>query len=57
MHTYVGQKKNTDGYGLLLIDMENGLSLLSMETGQPEKHVQTKAETYTIEGYNSRRRH
>jgi hypothetical protein len=36
MHTYVGQKKTTDGYGLLLIDMENGLSLLSMETGQPK---------------------
>jgi transposase len=37
MHTYVGQKKTTDGYGLLLIDMENGLSLLSMETGQPKQ--------------------
>ena len=33
MHTYVGSKKTTDGYGLLLIDMENGLSLLSVETG------------------------
>jgi hypothetical protein len=37
MHTYVGQKKTTDGYGLLLIDMENGLSLLSMETGHYQK--------------------
>jgi transposase len=34
MHTYVGQKKTTDGYGLLLIDMESGLSLLSVETDQ-----------------------
>ena len=33
MHTYVGSKKTTDGYGLLLIDMENGFSLLSVETG------------------------
>ena len=30
MHTYVSQKKTTDGYGLLLIDMEKGLSLLSV---------------------------
>ena len=30
MHTYVGRKKTTVGYGLLLIDMENGLSLLSV---------------------------
>ena len=34
MHTYVGSKKITDGYGLLLIDMVNGLSLLSVATGQ-----------------------
>ena len=33
MHTYVGSKKTTAGYGLLLIDMANGLSLLSVETG------------------------
>jgi hypothetical protein len=32
MHTYVGQKKTTAGYGLLLIDMESGISLLSVET-------------------------
>jgi transposase-like protein len=37
MHTYVGQKKTTDGYGLLLIDMENGFSLLSWATGQPKR--------------------
>lgn len=30
MHTYVGRKKTTDGYGLLLIDMESGLSFLSV---------------------------
>jgi transposase len=34
MHTYVERKKTTDGYGLLLIDMENGFSLLSVGTGQ-----------------------
>jgi transposase-like protein len=34
LHTYVGRKKTTDGYGLLLIDVENGLSLLCVETGQ-----------------------
>ena len=34
MHTYVSQKKTTDGYGLLLIDMEKGLSLLSVATAQ-----------------------
>ena len=32
MHTYVGQKKTTNGYGLLLIDMENGFSFLSVGT-------------------------
>jgi transposase-like protein len=37
MHSYVGRKKTTDGYGLLLIDMENGLSLLSAATGQPKQ--------------------
>ena len=37
MHTYVGRKKTTNGYGLLLIDMENGFSLLSVETGQQKQ--------------------
>ena len=32
IHTYVASKKTTVGYGLLLIDLENGLSLLSAET-------------------------
>jgi hypothetical protein len=32
MYTYVGRKKTTGGYGLLLIDMENGFSLLSVGT-------------------------
>ena len=31
MHTYVSNKKNTSGYGLLLIDMESGSSLLSVD--------------------------
>lgn len=30
MHKYVGSKKTTVGYGLLLIDMEKGLSILSV---------------------------
>jgi len=34
MHTYVTQKKTTDGYGLLLIDMGKGFSLLSVATAQ-----------------------
>lgn len=33
IHTYVASKKTTVGYGLLLIDLENGSSLLSVETG------------------------
>jgi transposase len=37
LHTYIGHKKTTDGYGLLLIDVENGLSLLSVGTGQPQQ--------------------
>jgi len=37
LHTYVGSKKTTDGYGLLLIDMESGLSLLSVATGQRQQ--------------------
>jgi transposase len=37
MHTYVGSKKTTDGYGLLLIDMVNGLSVLSVETDQQKQ--------------------
>ena len=37
IHTYVGRKKTTNGYGLLLIDMENGLSLLSVGTGRQKQ--------------------
>ena len=36
MHSYVGSKKTTVGYGLLLIDLVNGTSLLSLGTG-PQK--------------------
>ena len=32
IHTYVASKKTTVGYGLLLIDLKSGLSLLSVET-------------------------
>ena len=37
MHTYVSQKKTTNGYGLLLIDLGSGFSLLSVETGQQKR--------------------
>ena len=37
MHTYVSQKKTTDGYELLLIDMEKGLSLLSVATARQQQ--------------------
>ena len=37
MHTYVGQKKTSNGYGLLLTDMENGLSLLSVGTDRQQQ--------------------
>lgn len=30
MHSYIGSKKTTVGYGLLLIDLENGSSILSL---------------------------
>jgi transposase-like protein len=36
IHTYVASKKTTVGYGLLLIDLENGFSLLSVETAPPK---------------------
>ena len=32
LHTYVGDKKTTNGYGLLLIYLVSGLSILSVET-------------------------
>ena len=34
MHTYVCPKKTTVGYGLLLIDLENGISILPVATAQ-----------------------
>jgi transposase-like protein len=37
MHSYVGQKKTTDGYGLLLIDIENGITLLSVATARQKR--------------------
>ena len=43
MHTYIGQKKTTAGYGLLLIDMGKGssISLLAAEaTIQPQNFGQ-----------------
>ena len=37
MHTYVGEKRTTNGYGLLLIDIVSGLSILSVGTDlQPQ---------------------
>jgi len=37
MHTYVKRKKTANGYGLLLTDMENGFSLLSVGTGRQKQ--------------------
>jgi len=37
IHTYVASKKTTIGYGLLLIDLENGLSLLSADTASGKR--------------------
>ena len=37
MHRSIGNKKTTAGYGLLLIDLVNGLSTLSVETGQQKQ--------------------
>jgi len=36
MHTYVGQKKTIDGYGLLLIDMGNDSSTSLLVTEAPK---------------------
>ena len=36
MHTYVMSKKTTVGFGLLLIDLEKGTSILSVETDRPK---------------------
>jgi len=37
MHSFIGNKKTTVGYGLLLIDMEKDLSILSLETEVPKQ--------------------
>jgi hypothetical protein len=37
LHTYIGRKKTIGGYGLLLIDMESDLSLLSVGTDQQKQ--------------------
>jgi transposase-like protein len=37
LHSYVMQKKTTAGHGLLLIDFQNGLSLLSVETAPQQQ--------------------
>lgn len=34
MHSYVGKKKTTAGYGLLLMDLEKGTSILSVGTAR-----------------------
>ena len=43
MHTYIGNKKTTNGYGLLLIDLENGSSALSLG-----KEMQTQVKSCGI---------
>jgi transposase-like protein len=37
LHSYVMQKKTTVGHGLLLIDFQNGLSLLSVATAPQQQ--------------------
>jgi len=37
MHSYVGEKKTTVGYGLLLIDLEKGTSILSVGTDRRKR--------------------
>jgi len=37
MHTYVGSKKTTVGYGLLLIDIENGTSRMCVGAEEPKQ--------------------
>lgn len=39
LHTYIMSKKTTVGFGLLLIDLESGTSILCVETDQ-QKHLQ-----------------
>jgi transposase-like protein len=44
MHSYVGSKKTTFGYGLLLIDLgkDSSISLLATEVLKPEKRFGKK---------------
>jgi len=37
MHSYVGSKKTTVGYGLLLIDLQDGSSRLCVEAGEQKQ--------------------
>jgi transposase-like protein len=37
MHTYIGSKKTTAGYGLLLIEMGTGLSIAKLAQGEPKQ--------------------
>ena len=52
MHTYVSHKKN---YKWIWIAVDYWESYANFVPAG--KHLQTKAETYTVEGYNSRIRH
>ena len=44
MHTYIMEKKTTVGYGLLLIDLEKGTSILSVAIG-----LQKRSQGFGIE--------
>src|ERR1035437_9127263 len=37
MHTYIGQKKTTVGYGLLLIEMDTDSSTVKLALGEPKQ--------------------
>ena len=47
MHTYIMSKKTTVGYGLLLIDLEKGMSILCVETDQ-QKHLKNSGKKLKI---------
>jgi len=48
MHSYIGDKKTTVGYGLLLIDMERGSSISLLATGAVKQQKSFGKESVTI---------
>lgn len=48
MHSYIGDKKTTVGYGLLLIDMERGSSISLLATGAIKQQKSFGKKSVTI---------